>query len=36
MNSILKAATIAKQEGGDGDLALINCQSLRELAIEEM
>lgn len=36
MNNILKAATIAKQEGGDGDLALINCQSLRELAIEEV
>lgn len=36
MNSILKAATIAKQEGGDGDLALINCQSLRELALEEV
>lgn len=36
MNSILKAATIAKQEGGDGDLALINCQSLRELTIEEV
>ena len=36
MNSILKAATIAKLAGNDDDLALINQQSLRELTLEEI
>lgn len=36
MNSILKAATIARLKGNDDDLALINRQSLRELALEEV
>lgn len=36
MNSILKAAMIAKLEGNDDDLALINRQSLRELTLDEV
>lgn len=36
MNSILKAAMIAKLEGNDNDLALINRQSLRELTLDEV
>lgn len=36
LNGILKSATIAKQEIGPDDLALINKQTLRELTLDEV
>ena len=36
MNEILKAASVEKQSVSEGELALINRQSLRPLAAEEV